>query len=164
MDKMNYKKGLIRYASETEFEQGKPTTKLDARAIAYGLILLVSIGMFANTMVTLPQAELSVLRDRGALYNLNGMGQVENYFTLKIVNKREVEDVFRLNVEGVDVIELPEVNITVGPGEVKMYPITVAVAQSKVTQSTNVITFTVQSNSVSEISANAEGKFLASLY
>jgi len=163
MTKMNYQKGLIRYASETEFEQGKPTNKLDARVIAYGLILLVSIGMFANTMVTLPQAELSVLRDRGALYNLNGIDQVENYFTLKIVNKREIEDAFTLNVEGVDAIELPEKSFTVGPGEVKMFPITVAVDQSKITESTNLISFIVQSQSTDEINAKAESKFLASV-
>jgi len=163
MTKMNYQKGLIRYASEVEFEQGKPTKKLDVRAMAYGLILLVSIGMFANIMVTRPQAELSVLRDRGALYNLNGIGQVENYFTLKIVNKREVQDVFTLNVEGTNVIDLPEVSFKVGPGEVKMFPVTVAIDQAQIKQSTNLISFIVQSQSMDEINAKAESKFLASV-
>jgi len=163
MTKMNYQKGLIRYASETEFEHGKPTKKLDSIAIAYGLILLVSIGMFANIMITRPQAELSVLRDRGALYNLNGMGQVENYFTLKIVNKREVEDVFTLNIEGVDAISLPEDSFTVGPGEVKMFPVTIAVDQDQIMKSTNLISFKVESQSMGEINAIAESKFLASV-
>ncbi|MFT6265942.1 MAG: cytochrome c oxidase accessory protein FixG [Oleiphilaceae bacterium] len=164
MDKMNYQKGLIRYASEVEFEQGKPTKKFDARAIAYGLILLVSIGMFANIMITRPQAELSVLRDRGALYNLNGIGQVENYYTLKIVNKREVEDIFTLLVEGVDTTDLSYKSFTVGPGEVKMFPVTVSVDQNKIMQSTNLISFIVQSQSASDINAKAESKFLASIY
>jgi len=163
MTKMNYQKGLIRYASETEFKQSKPPKKLDARAIAYGLILLVSIGMFANIMVTRPQAELSVLRDRGALYNLNGIGQVENYYTLKIVNKREIEDVFTLNIEGVNTIDLPEASFTVGPGEVKIFPVTVAVDQTQIKQSTNLISFIVQSQSTGEINAKAESKFLASV-
>ena len=164
MEKMSYPKGLIRYASETEFEQGKRTNKFDIRAVAYGVILLVSIGMFANIMLTRPQAELSVLRDRGALFNLNGIGQVENYFTLKIVNKREVEDIFTLSVEGINMVDIPETNFTVGAGEVKMFPITVTVETEQVKQTTNLITFTVQSKTNSEITANAEGKFLASIY
>jgi len=163
MTKMNYQKGLIRYASEIEFEHGKPTKTLDARAFAYGLVLLVSIGMFANIMVTRPQAELSVLRDRGALYNLNGFGQVENYFTLKIVNKREIEDIFTLNIEGVNAIDLSEASFTVGPGEVKIFPVTVVVEQNQITQSTNLISFIVKSQSMGEINAKAESKFLASV-
>jgi len=163
MTKMNYQKGLIRYASEIEFKQGETTKKLDVRAIAYGLILLVSIGMFTNIMVTRPQAELSVLRDRGALYNLNGIGQVENYFTLKIVNKREIEDVFTLNIEGINSIDLAEASFTVGPGEVKMFPVTVAVDQGQIKKSANLILFIVQSQSSGEINAKAESKFLASV-
>lgn len=161
MMKMDYPKGLIRYASEVELEQGQPNKKIDTRVIAYGLILLIAISLFSDLMISRPQLELSVLRDRGALFNFNGIGQVENYFTLKIMNKREVADVFSLKVLGLEALHLPEQNFKVGPGEVKTFPLTVTLDQNTLKQSASEIVFIVQSQSESEIRARFTSKYLA---
>lgn len=47
MEKMDYAPGLIRYASETEFEKGRPEKKFDARAKGYALVLALSLVCFS---------------------------------------------------------------------------------------------------------------------
>jgi cytochrome c oxidase accessory protein FixG len=164
MDKMNYAKGLIRYASETEFKSGKKSNKFGVISIAYGILLLCSIGIFSLLMIDRPLAELSAIKDRGVLFNMNGMGQIENYYTLKLVNKQTVKDAFVISVEGITESELSENKVVVGPGEVKNIPITVVSNPNALEQSANKINFRVLSVSDKNIFAGAESKFIAPTY
>jgi cytochrome c oxidase accessory protein FixG len=161
MEKMNYPKGLIRYASEVELKLGIKKTKLDARALAYGLLLVISIGVFNYLMVDRPQAELSVIRDRGALYTMNGMGNIENYYTLKLLNKRDVEESYTISVEGINLLQLSESKVTVGPGELKNIPLVVTSDPQDISSSTNEIIFKVMSQPGKKMMAEAESKFLS---
>lgn len=160
MSKMNYQQGLIRYASEKEFETGKPNRKLNIGTLGYGTILVLAISMFINLMIDRPQTELSVIRDRGSLYTENGLGKVENFYTLKLVNKREVEDTFTLAVQGEFPVKASQGNFYIGPGEVRAYPITVEADPEKITQSSTMLEFYIQSTSDPQFSSSADSKFL----
>ncbi len=53
-----------------------------------------------SLLISRPLTELPVLPDRGALYYENGMGLIENNYTLKLVNKLESPVSYKLSVEG----------------------------------------------------------------
>ncbi|MBB1471980.1 4Fe-4S binding protein [Luteimonas sp. MC1782] len=99
MDKMGFERGLIRYSTQNAIDN-KPTRVLRPRVFVYGILLLaltvawvVGVGMRSPLIV-------EVLRDRNALYRVVGDGQVENDYTLKIVNKSDDARAYRIVVEG----------------------------------------------------------------
>ena len=163
MEKMNYPKGLIRYASEKEFIHGKRAFKLDFKSLAYGSILLVSMLAFAILLYQRPLTALSISRDRGALYFQNGMGMIENSYTLKIINKREIRDMFTLSINDLGARIFPDTAFSVGPGEQVTRPITVSLDPEKITNSSSEIIFEIQSTSAPEIHASTSSNFLSPL-
>lgn len=164
MSQMHYPKGLIRYASEKEFESGKPVRKLDARALGYGLVMLAFVSIFVMVAFNRPLMELSALRDRGPLYQESGLGKILNHYTLKIVNKREVSDTFQLALSGAFPMEASQVRLLVGPGEVKTVPISVEVAPEVINTATSDVQFTLQSVSDPTIIVSAESRYLGPVY
>lgn len=161
MEKMNYAKGLIRYASETEFNTGRIKSRLDARSIAYGLLLIGSISIFSLLMIDRPLAELTAIRDRGALYYENGLGDIENYYTLKVLNKQDVSETFVISVTGIPSLQLSESVVSVGPGELESIPVIVTSIPGELESTTSEISFKIQSDNNDTIRAEAESKFLS---
>ena len=160
MTKMNYDTGLIRYASEKELEQGKRSKLIDARTIGYGALLLLAIALFITLTITRPLAELSVLRDRGPLYQDSGLGQIINSYTLRLINKREYPDTFKLSVDS-DLLLTPSQELfEIGAGEIKTVPISVEADAGKIQTASNEVTFRLQSTMDHDVKAEADSKFL----
>ncbi|KAA9132574.1 cytochrome c oxidase accessory protein CcoG [Marinihelvus fidelis] len=109
MDKMGYEPGLIRYTTENALEK-QPTRVLRPRIIIYGTLLfalLAGIGI-SLTQRTLLRAEL--INDRNQLYRELADGQVENIYTLKLVNVDHRDHAYVVSVpahEGVQVEVAP---------------------------------------------------------
>jgi cytochrome c oxidase accessory protein FixG len=164
MTKMDYPTGLIRYASEKELEYGEVSRKLDKRSIGYGFIMLLVVGVFLSTLVSRPLAELSALRDRGALYYENGMGRIENNYTLKLVNKLEDPVTYRIAVEGEFPMSISTDTVTVGPGELQEVPLTVEVLPEEIKAVKNDIVFRVSGLENEQLTAEAESKFLGPVF
>lgn len=160
MDKMNYPRGLIRYASEADFKSEVQKTNTDARAIAYGILLVCTMGVFSYLMIDRPQVELSASRDRGALFNINGMGEIENYYTLKLINKKNIAQTFSISVEGIPTFSLSDSQVNVGPGEVQNIPVVISSDPDSLQSAANEIVFSVRSTSDQDLVAFAESKFL----
>ncbi len=167
MDKLHYSKGLIRYASEKEFQQGAPNRKLDARAIGYGLVLFAAISVFITLMLNRPQAELSVLRDRGALYYETGLGKIENFYTLKLVNKREHADTFSLSILPIDSempLKVSVKELAINGGEVRTFPVSIEVDPADIHATGTEIEFIIRSDSEPDLRFTADSKFLGPAY
>jgi cytochrome c oxidase accessory protein FixG len=160
MTKMSTPTGLIRYASEKEFATGQPQRTLNIGTVGYGATLLIAICVFISVMVHRPQAELSVLRDRGSLYFENGLGQVENFYTLKLVNKRETEDTFRLSVKASFPVKISQENLSIGAGEVRTYTVILEVAPEQLSEASNPIEFISQSLTDPSLRTVSQSKFL----
>ena len=170
MKKMSYSTGLIRYASEKEFETGTRQRKLDNKTISYGLILAASMVVFGFILATRPLIELSVLRDRGALYQENGMGQIENAYTLKVANKTEEVRTYFLEIDEINAQLINKEAFIVGPGELRTFPITVAMDPKNINHASTSIHFTllldngsaqkVATEKVATEKVTAESKFL----
>lgn len=160
MEKMNYPKGLIRYATENELE-GMPSRLLRPRTFGYGALLALMIGALAFTIMTRVPAQLDVLRDRGSLFQYNGRGLVENSYTLKIANLSEVPQHFSLSVEGMETANIVTTkDITVNSGENVSIPTVVEVDPEAITESNTVLTFRIESTAGEPLVIETESRFV----
>ncbi len=89
MDKVGYPQGLIRYSTLNAM-QGNPGRVLRPRIVIYAVILSVLIASFAWAISHRVPLIVDVLRDRNALYRVTPEGDIENAYTLKIMNKDHV--------------------------------------------------------------------------
>lgn len=103
MDKMGYPRGLIRYSTQNAID-GRRSRVLRPRIVIYGLLLLALLVGWAWGVTHRSPLIVEVLRDRNALYSVQGDGRVQNGYTLKIVNKtRDPQDYrVRLDAPGTD--------------------------------------------------------------
>jgi cytochrome c oxidase accessory protein FixG len=125
MDKMGSPRGLIRYTTQHALEH-KPTRVLRPRVMIYaGLLSALGVGFVVALTMRSP-VSLDVLRDRNSLYRLTDDGQVDNVYTLRILNKTEKEQRFRLEARGGSALTLlPDREYTVGSGAVYSLPLRV---------------------------------------
>ncbi|KGJ98760.1 cytochrome c oxidase accessory protein CcoG [Thalassotalea sp. ND16A] len=119
MSKFSYAKGLIRFASETEQHS-------DSKAkYGYMALLLICVGFMANWLNNRSEFEVSVLKDRNALYRVNGLGEVENSYQLKILNKSDAKGHFKLSYQGLEGFRIEsKKTLIVAPQQISNYTVT----------------------------------------
>ncbi|HEM47278.1 MAG TPA: cytochrome c oxidase accessory protein CcoG [Alphaproteobacteria bacterium] len=98
MDQMGYPRDLIRYSSEHQ-DRGEKRDWRRPRLFGYGAVLLVMIGAFGWTLSHRVPLALDVIRDRSRLYREHWDGTVENVYTLKVMNREQVDRSYRISVE-----------------------------------------------------------------
>lgn len=99
MDKMGSPRGLIRYTTTHALEH-KTTHVLRPRVIIYGAILLSLIVGFVIAVALRSPVSMDVIRDRNALFRLTDDGNVDNVYTIRILNKTEKPQRFVLEARG----------------------------------------------------------------
>ncbi|MEN1956495.1 4Fe-4S dicluster domain-containing protein [Luteimonas changyuni] len=99
MDKMGFERGLIRYSTQNAIDS-KPTRVLRPRVLIYGVVLVALVIAWVVGVNTRSPLIVEVLRDRNALYRVVGGGQVENDYTLKVVNKSDDAATYRITIDG----------------------------------------------------------------
>ncbi|WP_049244555.1 4Fe-4S dicluster domain-containing protein, partial [Pseudomonas aeruginosa] len=125
MDKMGYERGLVRYTSERALEGGQ-TRFLRPRLVGYAAVMLAMIGAFVVALDARPLASLDVTRDRG-LFRENASGQIENIYTLKVINKTQQPQRYRLQLDDAPEFRLQgEHTLSLKPGEILDFPVSVA--------------------------------------
>ena len=162
MEKMEYPKGLISYTTEHRLE-GKNSHILRPKSVAYALLLIIMISAFAYSLISRVPLQLDVIRDRGALYQLTGMGLIENAYTLKILNMTDSDQTFTLSVSGLEGLKISTpTEINVLAGEVFTLPTSVEVDPENMQEATYDIEFSLQSISDSSLHTTSESRFLGS--
>ena len=96
MGKMGYPQGLIRYSTQNAID-GKPTRVLRPRMVIYAALLLALIAGWSWGVTHRSPLIVEVLRDRNALYRQIDHG-IENGYTLKLVNKSDKPQHYRLSL------------------------------------------------------------------
>ena len=129
MDKMSYPRGLVRYTTQNAVE-GKPSRILRPRVLVYGGILVALLTGFTWSVTHRVPLIVDVLRDRNALYRLAADGSVENGYTLKLINKRDAQTRYRIEVEGAPALALAgaPIETSVAAGEVGNVAVTLRAA------------------------------------
>lgn len=160
MDKMDYPRGLIRYTTENELE-GKPSKLFRLRTLGYGALLLLMIGAVVFTILTRVPLTLDVLRDRGALFNFNGQGWVENSYTVIITNMSEIPQEYRVSVSGLETARLlRDTPIQVNAGEHRTVPVVVEADPEALTDINLPIRFRVEALNDSGATAETDSQFV----
>ncbi|MEW6997273.1 cytochrome c oxidase accessory protein CcoG [Colwelliaceae bacterium BS250] len=127
MDKMGYRKGLIRYTTETALT-GKTVHLLRPKLFMYAVVLVVMVGFFVTNLATRVPLQLDIIRDRNTLARENIDGFVENVYTLKILNKSQIQSTYKIHVEGLkDYTWQGEQEITVAGAQISTLAISIAV-------------------------------------
>lgn len=118
MDKVGSPRGLIRYASLNSIEKGEPF-KITPRMKLYAAVLTGLIVLFLTLVFTRSAVEAMFLRAPGSLFMQTTDGQIENLYTLKLVNKTMRELPVALKLEGVpgQLEVMGEKNLVVPPGK-----------------------------------------------
>lgn len=125
MDKLGYARGLVRYSSEKEL-QGGSTHWLRPRLVGYAASLTLMIGAFAWALAERPLISLDVTRDRG-LFRENELGQIENIYRLKIINKTQQPRSYAIGlVETNDFEWQGPGKLTLASGEIRDLPVGIA--------------------------------------
>ncbi|WP_082863028.1 cytochrome c oxidase accessory protein CcoG, partial [Oleiphilus sp. HI0080] len=162
MDKMNYPKGLISYTTEQRLE-GKSSHILRPKSIAYAALLVIMTGTFLMHILNRVPLEIDVIRDRGSLFQLNGLGEIENSYTVKVMNMTDENQRMTLEVSGFDGLKIGTTSeFEVVSGEVYNLPTIVEAKPSDLPGSSNEINFTVRSIDNPELEAYSESRFLGS--
>jgi cytochrome c oxidase accessory protein FixG len=159
MKKMDYAPNLISYTTENKL-LGKPQKILRPKVIAYGAALSAFIFLFLYVLLSRVPVELDILRDRGQLY-IEKEGNIENTYTIKILNMDTKPQRFVLSVDGLDgLVMTPDVDLVIDSGKIAELPVKLSLDRNKLPRATNVITFEVQAPEQEKLSASQESRFL----
>ncbi|WP_374380937.1 cytochrome c oxidase accessory protein CcoG [Pseudomonas fluvialis] len=162
MDKLGYARGLVRYSSENELAGGK-THWLRPRLIGYAAMLTVMIGAFAWALAERPLISLDVTRDRG-LFRENALGQIENIYSLKIINKTQQPRSYAISLVEPGDFELhgPR-TLNLAPGEIRDLPVSVALTAMHNAAGPQTLRFEVRDQADSQNHVSTRSTFLAPL-
>ncbi len=97
MTKLDRPRGLVRYDS-FEGLHGRKTKWIRPRTILYTALLLVGAGVMTLSLSTLRPATVSLLRMQGSPYFLDASGQIRNQFLVRVLNKRNRAESYRLEL------------------------------------------------------------------
>ena len=142
MDKMGYARGLIRYGSEREMQGGKRRL-LRPRLVGYAAALLLMIGAFVWALDARSLVSLDVAKDRG-MFRENPAGQIENVYRLKLINKTQQPQRYRLSlVDDPRFAMSAKGTLHLAPGEILDVPVSVSLVREPLGQSPAELSFEV---------------------
>ena len=161
MDKMGYPANLISYTTERKLAQ-KKNKILRPKLVGYGSVLLLMLGLFAVQIESVEPAGMSVLRDRNQLARTNPSGEIENTYTLKIINKTQTPQQYSLSVEGFNQVSwYGKQSVQVQPGEVLNLPLSLGVKSNMLSSPVSKIQFILSDNR--DLSISVESRFIKTL-
>lgn len=161
MDKMGYAKGLISYTTEHSLN-GKPTKVIRPKLLGYFVVLLVVCSAFAWTLWTRLPAELDVVRDRGSLFRETDEGLIENTYTLKIINKSQQDQTFKLSFTGMDKVNwLGLTEVTIKGGDTASVPISLSADPADMSKSMTDIEFSIENTADADVKLSQRSNFFS---
>ncbi|WP_124423473.1 cytochrome c oxidase accessory protein CcoG [Pseudomonas orientalis] len=162
MDKMGYARGLVSYTSEHQLQGGK-TRLLRPRLIGYSAVLLVMIAALVVALVERPMVSLDVTKDRG-LFRENSQGLIENIYSLKVINKTQQHQDYRLELLDAEGFQLQgKTEISLAPGEIMEVPVSVALLADTPASSSQTLRLKVTDVDEPWIYSAADSRFVAPL-
>jgi cytochrome c oxidase accessory protein FixG len=161
MAKIGSPKGLIRYTTQHALEHA-PTRIFRPRVLIYATLLTLLVLGWVTALVLRQPVALDVIRDRNALYRMLDDGRVENVYDVKIINKAEDSQRFRITVEGAGDLRLdPDPATFLVPGG-DVFPAGIRVRRSAYEPvGSETIRFAVESVDDRQLHTSAAARFIA---
>jgi len=135
MARMKYEPSLISYTTEHQLD-GKKVHLVRSKLIGYTAVLVIMSTLLVLEIVNRIPLSLDIIRDRTELAKENYNGEIENVYTLKILNMSQTDNTYKLSMNGIEhtqwhgkqevfveaatVFTLP-ISISVDPYELKGY-------------------------------------------
>ncbi len=167
MEKMGYPKGLIRYTTENVLKGKYPDGGILShvfrpRVLVYGAILLAIISAFLVTLANRVPLRVEVIRDRLTLSRTNDAGQLENLYTLQILNMENRAHRYKISASGADDIQIAvnEKLLQVGAQDTAQVPIRLQIDPSSLKGPSTPIMIRVQSEENPELVREVKSSFL----
>ena len=106
MDKMQYPRGLIRYATQNGLDQRLSQPQMlkrvfRPRVLIYGAVLVAIASAFTVSLALRHTFKVDVVRDRMTLARLVEDGQIENLYRLQLMNATEQPQRYHVEVQGI---------------------------------------------------------------
>ncbi len=164
MDKINYPRGLIRFASEVELDNKKTSknkTRLPSpRFMGYSILLLVITGLFVAQLMSRTPLEAGIARDRGVnLYRERGEN-IENVYLLRLGNMSRNAQNYQVSVSPPYYLKSRR-EIFLEEGEIFSLPLRVALNKSEVQQMKQKIVFKITSLTDNSIALEKTSSFIS---
>ncbi len=166
MDKMNYPRGLIRFATENGMankwsNQQMVRRALRPRVLIYtGVLVAICVAVAVSLFMRTP-LKVDVIRDRGAIARMVEQGRIENVFRLQAMNATEVVQTLEVSVQGLPGLEIAsERQVVVQPTEVRSLVLRVQIPPGSTTGGSHPIKFQIRSLNDSGIDIKEDSVFL----
>ena len=101
MDAVGFERGLIRYASEANIADKKPT-RFTGRMKAYSIVMVLLLSVEVYLLATRTEVGITVLRTPGQLFQRQPNHQMSNLYNYKFLNKTYEDKVISLKPEDFD--------------------------------------------------------------
>lgn len=160
MSQFNYAKGLISYTSENAL-LGKKAKLLRPKIIGYGILSILAMLFMVYTIQVRVPIEFSVLRDRGALFQLDFQDNVTNSYLLKITNKSKIDRQFDINVLNSNVTLSVANEILIKGGEIASVPVHLTMTPEEITERVSEVSLQVSVHDMPEVKAITVTKFFS---
>ncbi len=165
MDKINEPRGLIRYASYAELYQkaGHVALFKRPRVVLYGLILMLSLAGVFYGFTTLSVTDLSVIPERQPRFVKLSNGDIQNRYTLKLLNKSNQPITVQYRIAGLPDASLHglESSYIVAPGKVIPLNALVRVPANVVSKGISSLQFIAEVPGAPSLTAEYESIFTA---
>ncbi len=161
MDKMRYPRGLVRYATEQTLA-GAEYKLLRPRMLAYGTVFLVMCTAFSYAVASRVPLEVDVLRERRQLFRETPQGDIENVYSVRILNMDQSGHRYRIAATGHEGIRLiGETDVEVASGAIVDVPMRVQIPKAQAGSGSQELTFVVSTTDGSGWTDEEETRFLA---
>jgi cytochrome c oxidase accessory protein FixG len=152
MDKMNYPRGLIRYATENGLKKHYTPAQMvrrvfRPRVLVYTAVLWAIIIASGITLANRVPVKVDVIRDRISTAAADDP-VIENVYRLQIMNTSETARSFEITVSGVEgmTLESERQPIAMGPASARMVPVRLRGARENLRTGANTVVFTVKAS------------------
>ncbi|MDZ4254303.1 MAG: cytochrome c oxidase accessory protein CcoG [Sulfuritalea sp.] len=165
MDKMNYPRGLIRYATENAVQERLPRSDIIRRALrprvlTYLLIFLTASSVTAWSLLTRPPLKVDIIRDRTTLSREAADGSIENVFRLRVINASEQAHSYTVRADGLPTLSFAQpAQISLGPAATGDATLILRVDPGAVRMGTHPIRLTVTDAADPDVSRTEATKF-----
>ncbi|RBP50697.1 cytochrome c oxidase accessory protein CcoG [Arenicella xantha] len=105
MERIGLPTGLIKYSTESQDSGDKKTllqTVFRPRVLIYGTLLSIVFIGFITALAMRSTLQVDVLRDRNAFYRWADNGEIENTYQIRVMNKSQFEQHYKVGVTGLD--------------------------------------------------------------
>lgn len=160
MDKMEYPRGLIRYTSENALI-GKKAKVLRLRTVLYGLLLTALLSVWVYLLFHRQDLTADLVKDRNSLYQAIENNQIENVYTLRMVNKTNLQKSMLLTVEPKDTFSLDTTSIQLEPEEVAQISIRIRASKNDLVSGIQKIELSIIDKDSEEKLKTVENNFMS---